>query len=322
MRSFRGGARRLLRAAGFLAVLLLLNMALSWLLTAYSIMDVDFFRLAQGDVEDLIVGSSHGLSGLDPDMLEAYTGRKTQNACLGGEFLIDSFYIVKEAARRQDLKRVIYELDPGYWVAGNYYNAVYQSFPASYLKAQYYLDRVLAADFRMTLFPWYPHAHDYRNIPRIVHVKQSASYREKNADVLRDATYFCKDNGFMYINRIEGAAKDTAVPVLWEREQIQEDSLRYFRKMEQYCRENGIELLLVTLPVPAETLGRYGKHFRDAYDYFQELAKDSGLLYYNFNYGSQKMRLTVEDFNDYDGHMYGDTAARVSKKLGKLVAKK
>lgn len=318
MRSFKG-SRRLLRVAGFLAILLLLNAVLSWLLRAYSIMDVDFHRIAQGDVEDLIVGSSHGLSGLDPEVLEEYTGRKTQNACLGGEFLIDSFYIIQEAGRHQKLKRVIYELDPGYWVAGNYYNAVYQSFPRSALKARYYLDRVLMSDFRMTLLPWYQYAHDYRSIPRIVQAKQSASYRRRDAEILRDTTYFCKDNGFMYINRIEGAAKDSAVPVLWEQDKIKEENLRYFQRMLEYCRENGIELVMVTLPIPTETLQQYEEHFRGAYQYFRELAEDSGIVYYNFNYGLEKMCLSAENFNDYDGHMYGDTAARVSEKLGELV---
>ena len=321
MRSFRDGSGRLLRAAGFLAILLLLNVILSWLLRAYSIVDVDFHKIAQGDVQDLIVGSSHGLSGLDPDVLEEYTGSKTQNACLGGEFPIDSFYIIQEAERHQKLKRVIYELDPGYWVAGNHYNAVYQSFPRSALKVRYYLDRVLMSDFRMTLLPWYQYAHDYRSIPRIVQAKQSASYRRRDAEILRDTTYFCKDNGFMYINRIEGAAKDSSVPVLWEQDNVKEDSLRYFQKMRKYCQENGIELVVVTLPIPTETLKQYEEHFRGAYEYFKELLQDSGVVYYNLNYGAEKMRLSAPDFNDYDGHMYGDTAARVSKKLGELVAK-
>lgn len=96
---------------------------------------------------------------LRQEVVDQYTGGNSINMCLGGEYLSDSYFIVKEAIRVGHPKRVVYELDPGYWVAEKArvqnIEKCMMKFPKSLVKAEYYHQLLWGQDWRMTIFPWY-----------------------------------------------------------------------------------------------------------------------------------------------------------------------
>lgn len=143
----------------FLAVILCINEILMLALKPYTCFRNDMHKLETNQYDDLFVGTSHGKAGINPEIVDKITGEKSLNLCLGGEEVQDSYYIIKEACRVNKPKKIIYELDPGYWVSaatlGPEYRTVYDEFPMSEVKVEYYLDKIWNVDFRTTLFPWY-----------------------------------------------------------------------------------------------------------------------------------------------------------------------
>ena len=99
----------------FVAVFVGINELLNYVLYPYTYTRADVHHLAASEYEDVLVGTSHGKCGLDPQVLEEVTGHKTINVCQGGEYPLDVYYLVREAARNKKVSRVIYELDSGYW---------------------------------------------------------------------------------------------------------------------------------------------------------------------------------------------------------------
>ena len=159
-------SRRALKAIIFLALVVVLNGLLDYLLYPYTYSRAEMYHMEKTDLNQIIVGTSHGKCGIDPAVLDEVLGTKTFNSCQGGEYPRDSYYLIREADRVHDLKQVIYELDPGYWVTGDGQNAQYISylreFPNSFLKLDYWKEKLLDGDFRSTFFPWY----FYRNQDR------------------------------------------------------------------------------------------------------------------------------------------------------------
>ena len=83
---------------GFIILALGINSVLNAALCPDTYTRADIFSLEEGDFQDLIVGSSHGKCGIDPEVLFEKTGRRSTDQCLGGEYPVDALYLVKEPA--------------------------------------------------------------------------------------------------------------------------------------------------------------------------------------------------------------------------------
>lgn len=78
------------------------------------------------------------MTDIDPAVMEETTGRSGHNLCVGGEYGIDAYYLARLVAEKQSPTRIIYEVDPGYFVSekeeGNNYLLFYHEFPFSRAK--------------------------------------------------------------------------------------------------------------------------------------------------------------------------------------------
>lgn len=74
-----------------------------------------------------------------------------------GEYGIDAYYIARLIAEKQKPARIIYEVDPGYFVSekeeGNNYLLFYHEFPFSKAKVEYFWNSIAKCNFRTVLFP-------------------------------------------------------------------------------------------------------------------------------------------------------------------------
>ena len=90
----------------------------------------DVHAVVTQQFDDIIVGTSHGKMDIDPEVMQEVTGRSGHNLCVGGEYGIDAYYLTKLIKEKQNPKRIIYEVDPGYFVSekeeGNNYLLFYQ----------------------------------------------------------------------------------------------------------------------------------------------------------------------------------------------------
>ena len=134
MRNFK----KIAKVAGFLLIIMLVNEILMLALKPYNFFRDDIHNIKTQRYDTVFVGSSHGKAGIHPQIVDEVIGQKSVNLCLGGQFPIDSYFIVKELCRKGSPKRVVYELDPGYWVTkaslGPDYATVYEELPWSGVK--------------------------------------------------------------------------------------------------------------------------------------------------------------------------------------------
>lgn len=307
---------------GFLFIVCVVNEGLNYMLCPYTYARADVHRLETGEYQDIIVGSSHGKCGIDPDTLAKITGRQTVNFCMGGQYPVDSYMIVKEACRVAEPERVIYELDPGYWIGDipqdTSYAQTYGELPLSVVKAEYFFGKICKGDFRNTIFPWYVFRSQLGQIKENVKMKQSEAYREYAAEPFCDDVQSYTQNGFIYRNRIDGDKAEPDV-VVWDEDQMQEENQMYFRKMKALCEENQIELIVVTTPVPQEMYAKYEEQYKAAALFFERFFEEEQVRYLNYNDGTNSWPLS--EYADWEGHFYGDTAAEFSRVLAGDIGK-
>ncbi len=81
MRSFK---RVILPVFCLLFILAVANTVLNYALIPYSYVRIMMHQITTENYDTVLLGTSHGLNGISPKILEEQTGEKTINLCLGG----------------------------------------------------------------------------------------------------------------------------------------------------------------------------------------------------------------------------------------------
>lgn len=306
----------------FLLVSVALNSALNYLLIPNNVMRMKMHNLETSSYEDLFLGTSHGLSAVDPAVVDEITGRQSSNLCVWSEYPRDSYYLLKNAMLFQKPTRVIYELDPTYWLnkdQDTYHSTkLYHYMSWSLVKVEYFFAKILSTDFRIALFPWFNYQLQWQASLENLALKQTDNYRNFGLETFDLPYEVLKENGFLYLK--DTKANKSKNMTLWDEAKLQPDALRYFQNIVTYCKENQIELIVFTAPVSQETLNLYPESFQEANRFFTTLMNHYGLRYYNFNYIElEGFNNSLAGFTDYDGHMLGETAMIFSKYLGEYL---
>ena len=79
----------------------------------------------------------------------------------------------------------------------------------------------------------------------------------------------------------------------------------------------GIELLMISTPVPSVTRTKYQEQFAKADIYFSDLAKTYDIEYYNFDQLTEReFDKGIDGYVDFEGHMSGENGNSFSEILG------
>ncbi len=151
---------------------------------------------------------------------------------------------------------------------------------------------------------------------KIVSLKQSREYRDHEEAVFQLDGYGYMD-GFMRNRPIPGEKPEDNL-VLWNEEERNEDSFRYFEKMADFCKKKGIRLVVLTTPVPGAALDKYGENFQEADTFFTEYLEQMGIDYWNYNRSGTRIENfddSLDAFTDYEGHMSAGQAEAFSVQL-------
>ena len=157
--------KKIVKTVLVLAVCITLLVGLDMALYPCTFMRNDIHAVVNNQYDDIILGTSHGMTDIDPAVMEEITGRTGHNMCVGGEYVIDAYHIAKLIAEKQKPTRIIYEVDPEYLVSkkeeGNNYLLFYHEFPFSKAKLEYFWNSIADCNFRTVLFPWYEYSLSY-----------------------------------------------------------------------------------------------------------------------------------------------------------------
>lgn len=276
---------------------------------------------------NIIIGASHARSAINPVKLdEAGASDNAFNLAIPGETVTDSYYLLMESDRHNNVKRVIYDLDYQYWC--NYAERefedcfIYTWLPFSNVKLKYIADNLLTKDFRTVYSKRWAYEISPSAIMNNLKVKSSAAYRNYSMDAveIHDAGGPYVAKGFFY----RDMKLDSLVPsdiVAWDENGISEKVLDSFEKTVQYCKKNNIELVCVTSPItPTTSVNGYSEQ---AGAYFTRLCEEYGVEYYDFNLLTMDtLPRTDDDFFDEEGHMLGELADRYSDILASVLLDK
>ena len=307
--------------------ILLLNAALNYMLIPYQFTRVKVHKVETETFDDLILGSSHGGTAFDPTALTAETGRSSYNACAGGQFPMDNYYLLLDALREHAPKRVIFEYDPNYWISLDPFNrtARYQEsvMAPSAVRFEYFSKLLLPGDIRYVLMPWSLYESGLKDIRRIVARKQSDDYKNYAVEPFNEkGSQACDENGFLGIPDDVGG--DPKIPDLFYTdgmEHIVAKNREYFEKIVRLCQKKEIELVVVTTPVPAATREATEGFYYTAHEWMKDLSTAYGFTYLDFVLPSENKDALpdlCEDpkgFSDGEGHMHISAARNFTQVL-------
>ncbi len=319
-------SKKILKTVLVLVICGILLKGLDTALYPCTFMRNDVHAVVSEPFDDIILGTSHGKMDIDPEVMEEITGRTGHNLCVGGEYGIDAYYLARLVAEKQNPKRIIYEVDPGYFVSekeeGNNYLLFYHEFPFSKAKLEYFWNSIAKCNFRTILFPWYEYSLSYE----LGKVKETFSQkwnRDYDISHLKSATQEYHESGFIERYPVDTSKLKMEDLKLFDKKQINTQNLEYLGKLIDFCKENGIEFVAVTTPVPIDTLRAYSDNFNEAWKYFGEYFDERGITYLNFNTQYFKaFSHDLKDYTDYDGHMNGKAAEEYSRVLANILNKK
>lgn len=322
-RIFRYG-RRVIACLIFAVCMVVINEGLRYLLIddAESYTRITLHELyGQENIDVLFLGSSHCYRSIDPAVTDAAWNMNTFNAGTSSQQPVASYYLLKEAGERNRISRVYMEVY--YDLLSN--NEVYQSPTAAYIISDY-----MRPSLNRLQFLWDTGGKDYlvhglilakRDWEKLfdaaylkenLHRKTSDSYREYAWVRAENEEYAGK--GFVYnkeqIQKGTFSALEPFAPV--DSNGISARNQEYLRKIIDYCRDKGIELIFYSAPVPDFRLagcGNYDSYVEQMYSFLE----GTGVPYYDFNLcRSDFLQMDDGCFKD-DNHLNGEGAERFSE---------
>ncbi len=308
----------------FLTVLILGNSILNYLFIPYSYVELDYNNVYKNKYNTIFVGTSHGKCGIDPDIIDEVNGGKSVNICLGGEYLSYTYYRVKDMCSHNKPDKIVYELDPGYWVTDEYIGTdsalIYHNMKLSTAKMGLFFNKLAKEDFRVALFPWYIFRKEYKMISENIKNKSNGLEKRLETSVFTNPAQTYNKNGFIYRNAVNSSLKTWQNFIEWDRSRVNSETLKYFKKLVKYCKKEDIELNVIITPIPKETLDKYKASYDDCNEYFKELMNEYDVEFYNFNVMDlDGVDTTEAAFCDYEGHFIGENAEIFSRKLAEYI---
>ena len=316
--------RRVLIIALFMACIVLGNVILNYAFIPYSYVKVDY-NTAYNESHDIVfIGTSHGKCGIQTDVIDEITGSKSVNMCLGGEYLSASYYMLKSIIEQHKPKKVVYELDYGYWVTDEYTGTdstlIYRNMRFSPAKLECFMDKEVNKDFRAICFPWYVFRKEYKMIPKNIENKWNGIEKSCDISAFASEAQYYKDGGSIYRNPVADSAKNWTNFIVWNRDKVVKDTKKYFGKLVKLCKDNNVELSVVITPVPNDTIEKYSTEYKDCDEYFRELSESYNVDYINYNYEEvEGLDRSIKGYCDYEGHLTGENAMIFSKVLGEYL---
>ena len=263
------------------------------------------------DYNTVVIGASHARASSDPEQIDKNAGTYSINMAIPGETVKDSYYVLEETCRTNDIKTVILDIDYQY-----YFNPPKEGFYteqfiqcqmdwSSYVKWQYIYDNMKRMEIRNVFTRRQACTFTPSNMKENIEQKLSKEYKEADISSLNVDGGTYAGRGYFYINPVSG-------------ELAGEKLMKYLNKIIKYCRDNDIDLIAVTSPITPSSVGTL--HMENVHDTINKLLADNGVFYYDFNMARQDILPREDsDFVDKEGHMNGEFAKEYSEFLGKII---
>lgn len=254
---------------------------------------MSFFNEPENSIQIIAIGNSDLYSGYCPSEVWAQNGYTSTAIGSPRQSPRQSFELLKEALSKQDAKVVIIETDmlydenPAESNIESKENSIDVVF--DYLKPESFEEGIKN---ELSIFMF----HD----------------RWKNKKVVNIGS---KNHGYKFSdNVVPVVVSDKYMTPTDKKEEIKKVHKNDTNSMISHCKENGIDVILITLPSPSSW--NYERH-----NATQELADENGVAYIDFNTKIDELKIDMnKDFRDKGNHLNYYGAEKVSRYLGNYVA--
>ena len=281
----------------------------------------------QEEIETLFLGSSHVFCGYDPRILDEISGENTYLAVTPVQKVDGSYYLLKEALKNNQIKKVY--LDMFYLqyrdipaergsIQMQWIYCITDNMKNNWNRIEFLLN---ASDCENYIEGFLPSARygnyllDRKRIERVIKSKRSSEYI--NYENVPSAFY---KGAYVIPGGVGNPEMIADLDNLEVAESIiSEYSLKYLNKIVEICKEEEIELVLVTTPFTdfyVQALGNYNTF----YAYMKEYAKTNAIEYCDFNLCRPELLvMEKDDFVDYH-HLSGKGAVKYSTVFAEMMA--
>lgn len=310
--------------AVFFAVNLLVCLLMNFALTDPSIVKIYLDEIHESGCDTLIIGTSHGETGLDPFLMSEALDANVFNASRRLMSVPDLYYLLRAANENGTIKTVYYELDPSYWnvipsVSTHDDTCMSRHAPLPD-KLRYAADYLWDHNYNYVFFPYDFDAKTLKKAPRIIKSKLLSIGQPADKRIRTIYRHMRISENYDYVGRgfRRGVRRDNNPapyePFYFTESLVDPTYVEAFSDMAAYCKEEKIRLVCVISALPVARLQQ--ENHAEAHAYFSALCARHDVPLYDMNMlANGRLARTSEEYTDMDGHMMGGLARRQTEAL-------
>lgn len=340
VRSFISHFKRVLLFAAAMFVII-------WVMNYLYVDDTDEFARTmmhefygqEENIDRIYLGSSHVFCGIDPAILDQINGDHNFDLASGNQQLIGSYYLLREADRRHHIKHAYIDL---YYTCttkgmGNLHDYsvipyswnILDNMRLSFNKLSYMINLSGPRYYYLSVFAFTRYKEklfrpDY--VAQLVQKKRGQTWKNYDyyhAGRMEDQELVMKsaEKGFMTsLGTPEaGGFFDRQSETMLEEDPVTEESLEYFVKIIDYCREKDIALTWIVCPISDYQLAGNGAYDRYT-EQLKELSAQYGIPCYDFNLCKKEyLDLSSNQYWFDKGHLNSTGAEVFTRFMGQFL---
>ncbi len=287
----------------------------------------DFYSHEKNSIDVIFLGSSHARFAFDSSLLDKELNIKTFNLSSSGQTPVVGYFALKEALKYQKPKLLVYETYSRLF--GTSDNVTPAFFVFDYIKGYDIKTEMLVNLFRENtfssfLFESLIKTYKYREgvepaFANILSGNVLNSAVQANNVQYDDFTYYkdgyfgsekvASQNKLFITNPFKKAGKNFS----WNDKQLE-----YFKKTINLCRENNIQVLMVTAPMPKPTMD-FIKDYDYTYKYLKAAADNMSVEYIDYNLLNRKTEMFTNDMFYDSNHLNRKGTEMLDKNLAPVI---
>lgn len=258
------------------------------------------FQEENGKIEVAIFGTSLAMNGLDPMVFDEKLGLNTFNFATSKQDLECSYYLMEQIDRDNPLKMVVMNISGATLKendseAENYARnkAVWDAYYTRDSKVRHFFDLYGMKEYEKVLMYSY-NMHD-SNLISLNKINNNIYYKNHVDELLEKMPEKYAGKGHVSNpNNIKPGTRirdEYIVAKSYEEDVINEENIKYLKKMLSYCQENGIRMVMVTTP-PSPAIIDLLTGKEEMYAFYSDLANEYGAEYYY--YSEEELKATYD----------------------------
>ncbi len=277
---------------------------------SYYYQDYKVRKSLSGTLDTLIIGSSHALRSVKPTVLNENLKVNSYNLSSPLMSMYGRYVLLKKEIERNQIKTVYFEIS---------YNALTLDKKTLGFEGDIYeLGRFDNIIERVNFFK---NAFSYDEYKKVLSdiVLRSGNSLLRHDKIVQYETYGylpLQSNNLQLSLEKKKEIKDT----MNLDATIKDESLKYFEKIVDMCKENKIKFVLIVTPISENAIIKY-KNYDEIFSQYKELADKYDCEYYDFNLDKKRNELYSEETSFYDfTHMSETGAETFSNRLTEILS--